>query len=287
MIVKCPEPGGRSAKRFEVLLLNVGRSKWIGMKTFLAFGVTYFFFFSSVVAEEHFHHVPAKWESEYRRVMNNLTGCLGDFDIDVVAWPSSDEAPLLDGKRVEGGQYVSGRRNEAGQDRILMILEIDLNELERAHPHMLSVIAHEYFHVYQRLQNHSLNRGLSIKWLIEGSAAVFESMYLNDFEEVSDYAERAQLKHAKASEFGARMESYENQEVNYGTSTAMVLLACKEVGFQGMVDFWKRQPNNENWKQVFEEVFKISVAQFYEDGKRVPLASLSVSDMGNLKRIRF
>ncbi|MDA7510123.1 hypothetical protein N8612_00470 [Verrucomicrobia bacterium] len=258
------------------------------MKTFLTFGMAYFLSFCpSVMAEEYFHDVPAKWESEFRRVMKNLRTCLGEFDIDIVAWPSSDKAPFLDGKRVAGGQYVSGRRDGSGKDRIMMVLEIDVSELEGGHPHMLSVIAHEYFHVYQRLQNPSLNRGLSIKWLIEGSAAVFESMYLRDFEQVSDYAETAQLRHAKSSEFGAKMEEYENQEVNYGTSTAMVLSACKEFGFQRMVDFWKRQPSDENWKQIFEEIFGISVERFYEEGKGVPPSSLRVSDMGELGGGRF
>jgi hypothetical protein len=258
------------------------------MKSFLTFVVANFLFFCPpVIAGEYFHNVPAKWESEFRRVMENLTASLGEFDIDMVAWPSSDEAPFLDGKRVERGQYVSGRQGEDGKDRVLMVLEIDLNELEGGHPHMLSVIAHEYFHVYQRFQNPTLNRRFSIKWLIEGSAAVFESMYLKDFEQVSDYAAKAQLKHAKPGEFGASMEKYENQEVNYGTSTAMVLSVCKDFGFQRMVDFWKRQPTDENWKQIFEEVFEISVARFYEKGKGAPLTSLRVSDMGELGRILF
>jgi hypothetical protein len=260
----------------------------MGMKPFLTFVVASFLFCCQpVIAEEYFHNVPEKWESEFRRVMKNLTACLGEFDIDIVAWPSSDEAPLLDGKRVERGQYVSGRRDENGQDRILMVLEVDLNELERGHAHMLSVIAHEYFHVYQRLQNPSLNGGFRIKWLIEGSAAVFESMYLNDFEQVPDYAKTAQLKHAKSRDFGVRMEKYENQEVNYGTSTAMVLLLCREFGFQRMIVFWKRQPTGENWKQIFEDVFEISASRFYEKGERVSLADLRVSEMGDLKRIRF
>ena len=258
------------------------------MKIARIIGMTYLLAcYTPVVADEYFYNVPEKWEIEFRRVMKNLTANLGLFDIDIVAWPSSDEAPLLDGKQVEGGQYVSGRRNEEGQERVLMVLEIDQNELERKHPHMLSVIAHEYFHVYQRHQNQALNDGFSIKWLIEGSAAVFESMYLRDFEHVRDYPEKAQLRHAKAEDFGAKMERCENQEVNYGNSVAMVLFACKDHGFQRMVDFWKRQPTDKNWKQLFEEVFEFSVEQLYAEGRRTPFSSLRISDMGDVRQIRF
>lgn len=43
----------------------------------------------------------------------------------------------------------------------------------------------------------------------------------------------------------------------------MVMYACRNTGFQRMVDFWKRQPNDENWKEIFKDVFEFSVEQFY------------------------
>jgi hypothetical protein len=241
----------------------------------------------SYCAKEHFHNVPADWESKFRRVMGNLTGRLGFYDIDIVAWPSSDDPPFIHGKRLKGGQYVSGVKDANSRERVLMVLEIPESERKRKHPHMLSVIAHEYFHVYQRHVNPSLNRGFSIKWLIEGSAAVFESMYLNDFEQIGDYSKSAQLRHAVPADFGATMEKYENREVNYGTSTAMVLFACRNTGFQRMVDFWKRQPNDENWKQIFEDMFDVSVERFYAQGRRQALNKLRISAMGDLKDIQF
>jgi hypothetical protein len=241
----------------------------------------------SYCAKEHFHNVPADWESKFRRVMGNLTGRLGFYDIDIVAWRSSDDPPIIHGKRLKGGQYVSGVKDANSRERVLMVLEIPESERKRKHPHMLSVIAHEYFHVYQRHVNPALNRGFSIKWLIEGSAAVFESMYLNDFEQIGDYSKSAQLRHAVPADFGATMEKYENREVNYGTSTAMVLFACRNTGFQRMVDFWKRQPNDENWKQIFEDVFDVSVERFYAQGRRQALNKLRISAMGDLRDIQF
>lgn len=241
----------------------------------------------SYCAKEYFHNVPADWENKFRRVMPNLTSRLGFYDIDIIAWPSSDKPPIHHGKRLNRGQYLSGGKDENGRERVLMVLEIPENERKQKHPHMLSVIAHEYFHVYQKHVNRTPHQDFRIKWLIEGSAAVFESMYLNDFEQIGDYANSAQLRHAVPADFGAKMEKYENSEVNYGTSTAMVLFACRTTGFQGIVDFWKRQPNDKNWKQIFEEVFDVSVEQFYAQGQQEALNKLRISTMGNLKDIKF
>jgi len=241
----------------------------------------------SYCAKEYFHNVPPDWEKQFRRVMHNLTGRLGFYDIDIVAWPSSDKPPMVHGKRRQGGQYVSGGRAKNGRERVMLVLEIPENERKHKHPHMLSVIAHEYFHVYQRHVNPTPHEEFRIKWLIEGSAAVFESMYLNDFEKIDDYSNSAQLRHAVAADFGPKMEKYENSEVNYGTSTAMVLFACRKTGFQGIVDLWKRKPHDENWKQIFEDVFDVSVEQFYAQGQQAALKKLRISTMGSLKDIQF
>ena len=238
-------------------------------------------------ATEYFQNLPEEWESDYRRVMDNLTPLLGFYDIDIVAWPSSEPPPTLDGHSVQPGQYVGGRDDQRGRHRTLMVLEIDLNELRNQHAHRLSVIAHEYFHVYQRNRNPSLRGRFDIKWLIEGSAAVFESMYLDEYEREPNYYQTAQLRHADPQSFGAPMEHYENGEVNYGTSTAMVLLACKEVGFQRMIDFWKRRPTNQNWKRLFEDTFGMSVEALYAAGQAGGLDELKLSAMGSLKTIRY
>ena len=238
-------------------------------------------------AKEYFYEVPKAWEIQFHRVVGNLSQLLGGYDIDIVAWPSWREPPIMHGKSLEGGQYVSGGHGGGGQRRVMLVLEIVQDELKQQHPHMRSVMAHEYFHVYQRHVNPSLGEDFSIKWVIEGSAAVFESMYLRDFEQVSDYAETAQLCHAVPDDFGLRMESYANRDVNYGTSTAMVLLACREGGFQRMLDFWKRRPSNANWKQLFEALFHVSVEQFYRECQDVSPETLDLSRMGSLHQMRF
>lgn len=238
-------------------------------------------------AVEYFSKAPDKWLADFRRVMGNLTPHLGFFDIDITAWPSSDDAPTIQGQTLQRGQYVSARIEPDGVERTLMVLEIDLNELEQDHPHRLSVIAHEYFHVYQRFWTPKMNEEFRIKWLIEGTAAVLESMYLNEFEQVSNYFQTAQLRHAKVEDFGPKMEHYDNAEVNYGTSTAMVLFACREVGFQRMIDFWKKGPANHTWKRIFAETFGVTVQQLYTEGKTAELNQLSLTAMGELSSIKF
>ncbi len=235
----------------------------------------------------YFHDVPPQWRTEFHRVLGNLVELLGDWEVEIIAWPSNREPPIHFGRRLDKGQYVSGRRTETGQNRVLMVLEIDAYEQAHQHPHRLSVMAHEYFHVYQRHANPALNDKFAVKWLIEGSAAVFESLYLRDFERVPDYWERSQRPHVRASQLGGAMERYDNPDTNYGTSTAMLLYACRETGFQGLVDFWRRRPNNENWKAHFEAVFHQPVDQFYEQCRRIKPENLSLAPMGALNDIRF
>ena len=75
-------------------------------------------------ASEHFFNVPEAWETDFRRVIGNLTSLLGFFDIDIVAWPDTDKTPTLDGQTIDSGQYIGGHRNLDGQERTLMVLEI-------------------------------------------------------------------------------------------------------------------------------------------------------------------
>ena len=63
-------------------------------------------------------------------------------------------------------------------------MEINNNEFLQDHIHRYSVIAHEYFHTYQMTLNKHANKyddhptSFKTKWLIEGSAASFESIYI-------------------------------------------------------------------------------------------------------------
>ena len=64
------------------------------------------------------------------------------------------------------------------------MMEINNNEFLRNRIHRYSVMVHEYFHTYQMTLNKHGNKyddhptSFKTKWLIEGSAASFESLYI-------------------------------------------------------------------------------------------------------------
>ena len=79
--------------------------------------------------------------------------------------------------------------------------------------HKYSVIPHEYFHVYQLSLSKNMYDGVfDIKWLIEGTAATFESLYTQQYYSINYF------KKAKTSVNIAVMnnpnifESYKNSK---------------------------------------------------------------------------
>ena len=150
--------------------------------------------------------------------------------------------------------------------------------------HRYSVIAHEYFHVYQHSMSPAFSVGsdgefnnpnaMDVKWLIEGSAAAFESLYIqenygiNYFEEGQAWGVEADVLSDPAS-----YEFYSKQDNNYANSVFMVLALVKELenvgfspekAFQSIFKvFWEQDPKNSDWKTKFEETFTIDIDTFY------------------------
>ena len=63
-----------------------------------------------------------------------------------------------------------------------MVLEIPNDEFTWNSMHRFSVVAHEYFHVYQMsLSKEFYDGNIELKWLSEGTAASFESLYIQQF----------------------------------------------------------------------------------------------------------
>ncbi|MAV64092.1 MAG: hypothetical protein CMG00_02755, partial [Candidatus Marinimicrobia bacterium] len=90
--------------------------------------------------------LPQDWVTEFYVIMNNLTNIIpanqNYFDeLSIYAWNSNVADPYLG---IQGGTYVGG-----SEDGFYMVLEINEMEFEWNHMHRYSVIAHEYFHVYQ------------------------------------------------------------------------------------------------------------------------------------------
>ena len=143
--------------------------------------------------------------------------------------------------------------------------------------------------------------GFSIKWLLEGTAASFESLYIQNYYDYN-YFMNAQnnineMVHTNPSIF----ESYEsnNIEINYGSSVFITLVLAKELinlGYSEEVafrmiyeDFMLTEVKNSNWQNHFVDVFGISVDDFYQSLQSYPLdinyvlpsESLSIEDIFN------
>jgi plastocyanin len=115
---------------------------------------------------------------------------------------------------------------------------------------------------------------MDVKWLIEGSAAAFESLYIqenygiNYFEEGQAWGVEADVLSNPAS-----YEYYSKQDNNYANSVFMILALVKELenigfssekAFQSIFKvFWEQDPKNSDWKTKFEETFTIDIDTFY------------------------
>lgn len=234
--------------------------------------------------------LPLDWIAEFYIIMNNLSALIPAYqnhfeNLTVYAWNSNVEDPY---PGIEGGQYIGG-----SDDGLIMVLEIYDMEFVWDHMHRYSVIAHEYFHVYQLSINEPMNQpngqynpnGFDIKWLIEGTAAVFESMYVQNYYNynyfINDliYADLSYSIHTNPSIF----ESYnsDNIDINGSSSVFMVLVLAKELIELGhseedafkmiFKDFMLTGAKNSNWEDYFLEIFGFSVYDFYTSLQLYPL----------------
>ena len=234
--------------------------------------------------------LPDEWIEEFYIIMGNLENIVPAYqnhftELNIYAWNSNTEDPYIG---IQGGTYIGGSSNGLN-----MVLEINDMEFQWNHMHRYSVIAHEYFHVYQLSINEPMNEPnggfnpntFSIKWLIEGSATVFESMYIqeyynyNYFSNELIYANINNEVHMNPHIF----ESYNsnNIDINYTSSVFMVLVLAKELIESGyseehsfrmiFKDFMLTGAENSDWEIYFEETFELSVSQFYNILQSYPL----------------
>lgn len=227
--------------------------------------------------------LPIDWIIEFYLIMDNLSDIIPANqnyfeDLTVYAWNSNVEDPY---PGIEGGTYIGG-----SDDGFYMVLEINQMEFEWNHMHRYSVIAHEYFHVYQLSINQPMNEPnggynpntFSIKWLIEGAATTFESIYIqnnydyNYFLNELSYTSISDLIHENPSVF----ENYNsnNIDINYVSSTFMTLVLAKELMALGhseeyafkmiFKDFMLTGAKNSDWQIFFLDTFGFSVDDFYD-----------------------
>ena len=227
--------------------------------------------------------LPIDWVTEFYIIMDNLTDIIPANqnyfeDLNIYAWNSNVEDPY---PGIQGGSYVGG-----SDQGFYMVLEINELEFEWNHMHRYSVIAHEYFHVYQLSINEPMNEPnggynpntFSIKWLIEGTATTFESIYIQEYYDYNyftnelAYTNISDLIHTDPSIF----ESYNsnNIDINYTSSVFMVLVLAKELIELGhseddtfkmiFKEFMLTGAKNSDWENFFLDIFGFSVDDFYD-----------------------
>ena len=231
--------------------------------------------------------LPDEWITEFNTIMNNLESTIPAFkrsgfpeSMNIYAWNNSVPSPYTD----PNGNSMQGAAISGNGTDFWMVLEIPDDEFTNNSSHRYSVIAHEYFHVYQHSMSPAFSVGsdgefnnpdaMDVKWLIEGSAAAFESLYIqenygiNYFEEGQAWGVEADVLSDPAS-----YEFYSKQDNNYANSVFMVLALVKELenvgfspekAFQSIFKvFWEQDPKNSDWKTKFEETFTIDIDTFY------------------------
>ena len=150
-----------------------------------------------------------------------------------------------------------------------MQLEIPDQEIMWEHIHRYTVIPHETFHIHQIAKSPDFG----IKWMMEGSAATFESLYAQQYYGVNYFMQAQTYVDTKYVNEPELLELYSSEETNYSSSVFVTLVLAKELqklnyseeaSFRLIFkDFYAKSPNNENWETIFEEVFGMSVNDFY------------------------
>ena len=157
-----------------------------------------------------------------------------------------------------------------------MVLEIPADEFKYNYIHRYSVIPHEYFHAFQMSLSKNFYNDFKIKWLSEGAASSLESLYTQQYYNINYFLEDQNRVNIAVVNNPAIFESYHlsrGKDSNYSSSVFMVLALVKELkkldfteekAFKLIFnDFWRKNPSKDNWKKVFQEVFNITLENFY------------------------
>ena len=224
--------------------------------------------------------LPNEWVEQFKIIMVNLdkvtpVKTTSYFcSLDIYAWLDTTDKPFKDKIGNTGGTSISGNKNG-----LFMVLEMPSSEFTYNSIHRYSVIPHEYFHVYQLSLSKNMYDGVfDIKWLIEGTAATFESLYTQQYYSKNYFKDAQTRVNIAVMNNPNIFESYKNsrdEDMNYSSSVFMVLALVNELkklnlsedkAFKLILnDFMNKNPTNGNWKNVFQEVFNINLESFYQN----------------------
>ena len=225
--------------------------------------------------------LPSDWISEFYVIMKNLDDLIPIkatnyfYELPIYAWNSNVDKPYRSKIGDASGASISG--NGGAVNDKYMVLEIPNDEFVYNHMHRYSVIDHEYFHVYQMsLSKNFFDGNIELKWMSEGGAASFESLYIQQYYSYNYFKvdqNRVDISVINNPEIFEKFSTSNMVDSNYSSSVFMFLALVKELQKKGsteseafqlvLKDFWLRDPTNSNWKTIFLEVFDISVDQFY------------------------
>jgi len=225
-------------------------------------------------------NLPIDWINEFKIIMGNLNSVVhipprvktsprdGEDEMHIFAWNSNEETPFTAFIGNNRGMCICG--NISGK---FMLLEINNNEFINDAIHRYSVIAHEYFHVYQN--NASIVEPPYFKYLMEGGAATFESLYIQQYYNINYFLIDQHYVSQLAVDSPILFETWNDDavETNYSDSVFIFLALVKEIQKQGNTEiqafkkvfnnWWKSGRTDVTKEVLFEEVFGFSMESFY------------------------
>ena len=169
------------------------------------------------------------------------------------------------------GQYLTTHNND--YDILKIVLEASSWEIDNQHPHRITVIAHEFYHAWQCWIRNSGSadwfQNFNIKWIIEGSALLFELLYLSSYYNNDNYFNDILINGLPDTLplDPSQEESYDTG-VAYSYSLLMLLILAKDSSnaYKKILrDYMANDPDDNDWKVKFENMFEITVDTFYSN----------------------
>jgi len=235
--------------------------------------------------------LPESWRTEFPIILATLqevapiSPCINDLTenpakspMKIYAWSSDVDNPWEDERPGMGGASLSGDGTDTW-----MVLEITAEEFEFDELHRYSVVAHEYWHVYQRAAWTA--QGIEFPdWMWEGGAKVFEELYISEHYGRSQFDSNLFPVIATALANPSDFELYADDggevggdyDVNYNTSAFMVLVLAKELQERrGLTEAQSlglvlKAPAPRNSETPFLDVFGMSLEEFYPSLAKYP-----------------
>ena len=235
--------------------------------------------------------LPDEWRNEFDTIFEVLQSvtpvshCISTVSgiqtpFPVFAWSSAAPNPWPEFRQDLGGACICGDGVNTW-----MALEITAEEFEYDSLHRYSVIAHEYFHLYQISvsSNKMANGGLAM-WLVEGGAKVFEELYLQQHFGKSELDRNLFPISFAVISSPEILETYDRDyslDVNYNSSAFLVLalvdflqetqgISEERALEMALFDISAEMNIESDWRLAFANVFGVTVNDFYATLEKYP-----------------